>query len=80
MHLTAAQCRAARAYLRWTAAEVAAAAGTGIMTIKRLEGGEAINAGSVAKIVEAFATAGVTFITAGESSSDGGEGMRFATR
>lgn len=76
MHLTAAQCRAARAYLRWTAADVAAAASTGIMTVKRLEGGEAINPGSAAKIAEAFAAAGVTFITAGESSPDGGDGLR----
>ncbi len=76
MHLTAAQCRAARAYLRWTAADVAAAAGTGIMTVKRLEGGEAINPGSAVKIAEAFAAAGVTFITAGESSPDGGDGLR----
>lgn len=46
------------------------------MTVKRLEGGEAINPGSAVKIAEAFAAAGVTFITAGESSPDGGDGLR----
>lgn len=78
MHLTAAQCRAARAYLGWTAADVAAAAGVGIMTVKRLEGGQPMNAASIGKIVGAFAAGGVTFIAAGESSPDGGDGFRVA--
>ncbi|GAA3714504.1 hypothetical protein GCM10022268_24050 [Sphingomonas cynarae] len=80
MHLTAAQCRSARAYLGWTAADVAAAAGVGIMTVKRLEGGQPMNAASIDKIVAAFAAGGVTFITAGESSPDGGDGFRVTVR
>ena len=78
MHVTAAQCRSARAYLGWTAADVAQAAGIGIMTVKRLEGGQPVNAASITKISTAFATGGVTFIAAGESSPDGGEGFRAA--
>ena len=60
----------------WTAADVAEAAGVGIMTVKRLEGGQPMNAASVRKIAEAFAAGGVTFIAAGDSSPDGGDGFR----
>jgi len=76
MHLTAAQCRAARAYLGWTAADVATTAGVGIMTVKRLEGGQAMNEASITKIVDAFASGGIAFIAAGEASQDGGDGLR----
>lgn len=31
---------------------------------------------SINKILEAFATSGITFIAAGEASQDGGEGFR----
>ena len=48
------------------------------MTVKRLEGGQPVNAASITKISTAFATGGVTFIAAGESSPDGGEGFRAA--
>ena len=78
MAVTAAQCRSARSYLGWTAADVAAAAGVGIMTVKRLEGGEPMNAASIDKITAAFIGAGIVFIAAGESSPDGGEGFRCA--
>ncbi len=76
MHLSAAQCRAARTYLGWTAADVATAAGVGIMTVKRLEGGQVMNDASINKIFEAFAAGGITFIAAGEASQEGGDGVR----
>jgi transcriptional regulator with XRE-family HTH domain len=77
MELTVAQCRAARALLGWTAAEVATAAGIGIMTVKRFEGGQAMNPVSVAKIKTALTDVGISFIARGEMSSGGGEGVRF---
>jgi transcriptional regulator with XRE-family HTH domain len=76
MDLTVIQCRAARALLGWTAAEVAGAAGIGIMTVKRFEGGQKMNASSVAKLKAALEEAGIRFISAGGSSPDGGEGVR----
>ncbi|WP_125944090.1 XRE family transcriptional regulator [Sphingomonas sp. ABOLG] len=76
MLLTAAQCRSARAYLGWTAGDVAKAAGVGIMTVKRLEGGQPMQDSSVSKIMQAFTAAGISFIAAGEASTDGGEGFR----
>lgn len=80
MVLTVAQCRAARALLDWTSADLCAAAGIGIATVKRFEGGQAINAASLNTIVAAFTAAGITFIAAGESSPAGGEGARLAPR
>ncbi len=78
MDLTVAQCRAARALLGWTAADVAAAASIGIMTVKRFEGGQTINAASISKIRSALVIGGITFIAAGEASPDGGDGVRLA--
>ena len=80
MSLTLAQCRADRALLDWSVAELASAASVGIMTVKRLESGQVIRPGSIGKIIAAFTAAGVTFIAAGESSPDGGEGVRLAAR
>jgi transcriptional regulator with XRE-family HTH domain len=79
MDLTVAQCRAARALLGWTAAEVATAAGIGIMTVKRFEGGQTVNAVSIGKIRTALVDAGITFIAAGEPSQDGGDGLRLTS-
>ncbi len=77
MDLTVAQCRAARALLGWTAADVATAANIGMMTVKRFEGGQTVNAISISKIRSALVSGGITFIAAGEYSQDGGEGVRF---
>ncbi len=79
MDLTVAQCRAARALLGWTAAEVATAAGMGIMTVKRFEGGQTVNAVSIGKIRTALVDAGIMFIAAGEPSQDGGDGLRLTS-
>lgn len=76
MQLTVAQCRAARALLDWSVADLATTAGVGTMTVKRFEGAQVVRAESIDKLVTAFKTAGITFIAAGESSPDGGEGVR----
>jgi transcriptional regulator with XRE-family HTH domain len=79
MDLTVAQCRAARALLGWTAADVATAASIGIMTVKRFEGGQTVNAASLSKIRSALIEGGITFIAAGELSQDGGNGLRLTS-
>lgn len=79
MVLTAAQCRAARALLGWSAADLAQAGGFGIMTVKRLEGGQVVNAASMDRVVSTLKAAGVTFIGKGEPSGPGGEGVRLTS-
>lgn len=77
MRPTVAQCRAARAILGWSMAELAQAASVGVMTVNRFEGGEAIRDSSIEKIASAFTSAGIAFIATGDVSRDGGEGVRF---
>ena len=79
MTLSVVQCRAARALLGWSKAELAEAAAVGIMTINRFEAGELVRSNSTDKIAAALATAGITFIAAGETSSTGGDGVRLTT-
>jgi DNA-binding IscR family transcriptional regulator len=76
MRLTVEQCRAARALLDWTAADLAHAGDLGVMTVKRFEGGQAIAASSVDKIVGALRNAGVVLISDLEHSTGGGRGVR----
>ena len=76
MRLTVAQSRAARALLDWTRTQLAEAASVGIMTVNRFESGQQIADGSRTKLQTAFTAAGISFIAAGETSSDGGEGVR----
>jgi transcriptional regulator with XRE-family HTH domain len=76
MVLTAAQCRAARALLGWSAADLAKAGGFGIMTVKRLEGGQPVNAASMDRIVSTLEGAGVILIAKGEAAAPAGEGVR----
>lgn len=67
--VSAAQCRAARALLKWTVQHLAARAGVGRSTVTRLEGGEAtILPAQRAAIRVALEAAGVQFI--------GGDGVR----
>ncbi|WP_082441959.1 helix-turn-helix domain-containing protein [Sphingomonas sp. Leaf33] len=73
------QCRAGRALLDWSAQALADKAGIGVATVRRFEAGSAIAAGSLAAISDAMMSAGVTFIAAGESSPDGGEGARLTS-
>lgn len=76
MGLSVEQCRAGRALLSWSMGDLAAAAGVGIMTLNRFENGQTIRPASIDKIIAAFTAAGITFIAAGVSSPDGGEGVR----
>ena len=78
MDLSVAQCRAARALLGWSSADLATAADLGIVTVKRFEGGQVINTASMNAIIDAFAAAGVAFIAAGTAPIAGGEGVQFA--
>jgi len=80
MGLTVAQSRAARALLDWTKMQLAEAASVGIMTVNRFEGGQPIADGSRRKLQIAFTAAGISFIAAGETSSDGGEGVRLTPK
>lgn len=69
-------CRAGRALLEWSAADLAAAASVGIATVKRFEAGDAVREASVAAIREALERGGLAFIAAGASGGRGGEGVR----
>jgi transcriptional regulator with XRE-family HTH domain len=70
------QCRAARALLGWSANDVATAAKIGIATVKRFEGGQAVQPATVATIADALTEAGVEIIASGERSAAGGAGVR----
>ncbi|WP_260598877.1 XRE family transcriptional regulator [Sphingomonas endolithica] len=78
MGLSVAQCRAARALLGWSASDLAAAAEISAITVKRLEGGRLVSAASEQTIIATFTKAGIVFINAGNTSSNGGDGVRFA--
>ena len=67
-----------RALLNWSAADLAAAGGFGIMTVKRFEGGQAVSASSIDRIIATLTTAGITFVAKGETSRNGGEGVHIA--
>jgi transcriptional regulator with XRE-family HTH domain len=78
--LTVGQCRAARGLLDWSAQDLADAAHVGVATVRRFEGGAAIQPQSLSTIRSAFEAAGITFVADGEVSRSGGEGVRLATR
>jgi len=78
MDLTVEQCRAGRALLGWSMGELASAAGLGVMTVNRFEGGQTVAAGSVAKIAKTLNDAGVILIGDGEASASGRAGVRLA--
>ena len=74
--ITPAQIRAARALLGWTQAELAAAAGLGVVAVKSFERGRSDpRSSTLAKIEQALNAAGVIFFDAGENR-DGGPGLR----
>lgn len=66
----------ARAGLRWTAQELATAAGVGYATVARFETGQNAHPDSVAAIRVALEGGGATFIGTGEASLSGGAGVR----
>jgi hypothetical protein len=73
--ISTAQVRAARALLRWTALDLAAASKVGVATIRRTEvidGEISVTAANEGAIRRALETAGVEFIDA----NGGGEGVR----
>lgn len=73
--ITAAQIRAARASLGWTAAELANVADIASRTVLRIEAGLGIpqtTTGTIAKIQSALETAGIEFI----GTPDDGPGIR----
>lgn len=77
--IVAAQIRAARALLRWSARELAERAGIGLATIQRLELDEGVPAGRAhthMKLQQALETAGVEFI----GTPDDAPGVRLVGR
>jgi ribosome-binding protein aMBF1 (putative translation factor) len=76
--LTVEQCRAGRALLDWSAADLASTAGLSVITVKRFEGGQNIASSSSAKIADTLIAAGVILIEDGEASPSGRAGVRLA--
>ena len=74
--LTADQARMARAALKWSVREVAAAARVSPNTVTRIETGGTSNASTLDAIQRALEAAGVAFIAEGEASPSGGPGVR----
>jgi transcriptional regulator with XRE-family HTH domain len=64
----------ARAALNWTTSDLAKAAGIGINTVNRFEGGADTRLSSVEKLRRALERAGITFI----AENGGGAGVRLA--
>jgi hypothetical protein len=74
--ISSAQMRAARAMLRWTALDLAAASKVGVATIRRVEvveGQIPVTAANEAAIRLALESAGIEFI----DGNGAGEGVRF---
>lgn len=74
--ISSAQMRAARALLRWSALDLAAASRVGVATIRRvevLEGEVPVTPPNEAALRRALETAGIEFI----EDNGGGEGVRF---
>ena len=74
--LTAAQMRAARALVRWSAHELAANSGVSWTTIQRMESQDGIPSAitrNIEKIQKTLEKAGVIFI---DRNKDGGPGVR----
>lgn len=78
MGITVEQCRAGRALIGWSIGDLAAAAGLGVMTINRFEGGKAVAPASISKIAETLIAAGVVLIEDGAASLSGRAGVRLA--
>ena len=73
MTLTREQCRAARALLDWSQADLASAAGTGLSTVARFERGDLKTYASTLETLRTtLETAGIEFIP----ENGGGPGLR----
>ena len=80
--ITGSQIRASRALLKWSAAELATAAGMERSAIHRMERSDGIpeaKALSVYAVEIALTRAGLVFLD-GEYSGDGGFGVRFSEK
>jgi hypothetical protein len=78
-NLTSGQIRAARAFLRWSALELAQAAAVGTNTVRRAELAEketSLTAANERAIRDAFERAGIEFI----DENGGGHGVRLSHR
>jgi hypothetical protein len=74
--ISSAQMRAARALLRWTALDLAAASKVGVATIRRAEvvdGEIPVTLANEAALRQALEAAGIIFV----EDNGGGEGVRF---
>lgn len=74
-----AQIRAARGLIAWSQQDLAAAAGIGVATVKRMEASPGLlmgHAGNIWRVKEALEARGVVFVEAG---SGGGPGVRLKT-
>lgn len=74
--ITGAQIRAARALIRWSAKDLAHAAGVGVATVSRAEaedGNPTVTKANLRAMRHALETAGIEFIP----ENGGGVGLRF---
>jgi transcriptional regulator with XRE-family HTH domain len=77
--ITAAQIRAARALAGLDQKRLAEAAGLSVPTIQRMEASEGVirgNVDSLMKLIAALDSAGIVLIGEGQTSADGGRGVR----
>ena len=77
--LTARQMKSARALLGWDQRMLADAAGLSLPTVQRMETSEHIvraNVDSLIKVVDAIRVGGVELIAEGDTSREGGRGVR----
>lgn len=65
MEMTIPQCRAARALLGWTAAELADRAQVGAATVRRFESGQTVQSEMVVKMTTALVAAGLDLYAGG---------------
>lgn len=75
--MSSAQLRAARAMLRWTAADLAKASKVGVATVRRVEvveGEIPVTAANEAALRRALESAGIEFL----EENTAGEGVRFS--
>lgn len=73
--IDAPQCRAARALLDWTQADLSTATGLSVVTVRAFEKGGEMRDSNRTLLRLSFEKAGVAFIPAG---TEGGAGVRFA--
>ena len=79
--ITPAQIRAARAMLGWTQSNLSRESGISEITVKNIERGATDpRVSTMQAIQDAFARADLEFLDPGQSSPDGGMGIRFRGR